>query len=150
MPKKKLLIILGAGSSIAQGMPSVADLDHCMKQWSAEWPFSLEHNYFKEIWDILGLYYPYVKSGLSPSPNYEKVLGDMVALATWMAPSPHGNSLRQIIGSGMPLALHFPMFHPWAPSTSINDQLVELLIRLARHMRQLRAYPNRPDCRYVI
>lgn len=36
MDKKKLLIILGAGSSIDCGMPSVSDIDTKMRIWSAE------------------------------------------------------------------------------------------------------------------
>jgi hypothetical protein len=32
--KKKLLIILGAGSSIGCGMPSVGELDEHMEQWA--------------------------------------------------------------------------------------------------------------------
>jgi len=35
--KKKLLIVLGAGSSIPSGMPSVSDLDKQMNVWSAIW-----------------------------------------------------------------------------------------------------------------
>jgi hypothetical protein len=54
--EKKLLIVLGAGSSIDQGMPSVADLDGHMKTWSEEWlrcdfgmPPNIE-NYFTTLW----------------------------------------------------------------------------------------------------
>jgi len=35
-PKKKLLVILGAGSSVPCGMPSFADLDTKMKEWCRE------------------------------------------------------------------------------------------------------------------
>lgn len=35
--KKKLLIILGAGSSLSCCMPSVADLDKLMLAWSHAW-----------------------------------------------------------------------------------------------------------------
>jgi hypothetical protein len=35
--KKKLLVILGAGSSIPRGMPSVAALDEHMSEWGSGW-----------------------------------------------------------------------------------------------------------------
>ena len=52
--KKKLLMILGAGSSHGQGMPSVADINDRMKAWSAEWlssdPFMpVVDNYYTDL-----------------------------------------------------------------------------------------------------
>ena len=35
--KPKLLVILGAGSSIPCGMPPVGKIDELMKRWSQEW-----------------------------------------------------------------------------------------------------------------
>lgn len=35
--RKELLVILGAGTSVDQGMPSVGGLPGHMKTWSAEW-----------------------------------------------------------------------------------------------------------------
>src|SRR5262249_42725543 len=138
MPKKKLLIILGAGSSLAQGMPSVADLSRCMQQWSAAWVLpSGQCDYFEKLWTAAEAYYQAGPPALRPQPNFEKVLGDMVALATWMAPAPNGNSLRQIVNTGAPPSLPFPGFHPWAPFTTLHEHLIELLIRLAQHMRGL-------------
>jgi hypothetical protein len=51
--KKGLLAILGAGSSIPVGMPSVSDLDLCMKLWSEEWTSQIGHpNVFTSLWDL--------------------------------------------------------------------------------------------------
>jgi|SRR5882724_1147184 len=138
MPKKKLLMILGAGSSVAQGMPSVADLNDCMMQWSAERvDVCTGCNYFAELWKSLKLYYEAADSKLRLEPNFEKILGDMVGLATWMTPAPNGNSLRQIISGDDVPPLDFPTWHPYAPFTNINAQLTYLLSRLAQHMRIL-------------
>ena len=50
MAKPKLLVVLGAGSSLEQGMPSVAELDDWMRVWSEEWSALLaRQNYFKEL-----------------------------------------------------------------------------------------------------
>jgi hypothetical protein len=35
--KRKLLVVLGAGSSMPCGMPSVREIDVLMKQWSRDW-----------------------------------------------------------------------------------------------------------------
>lgn len=46
---KKLLVILGAGSSIPIGMPSVSAIDALMATWSDTW--SREHgldNYYRK------------------------------------------------------------------------------------------------------
>ena len=55
---KKLLVILGAGSSIPVGMPSVSAIDGLMFGWSDEW--SREHgldNYYRKTWAAVEAYY---------------------------------------------------------------------------------------------
>jgi hypothetical protein len=56
--RKNLLVILGAGSSIPRDMPSVADLDRQMKQWSQEWSASHRFpDYFDSLWNAVETYY---------------------------------------------------------------------------------------------
>ena len=113
--KKKLLVILGAGSSLAQDMPSVAEdrrsavvggptipsLNSSMRIWSREW--STHHqfpNYFEAVWNAIDQYYHSSTRTMNPAHqpqvNYERVLGEMLGLAHWMEPSPFGDAFRQI------------------------------------------------------
>jgi hypothetical protein len=138
IPKKKLLMILGAGSSMPEGMPSVDSLDKVIRAWSAEW--SAEHrlpNYFESVWEAIETYYERASPSIRPRPNFEKVLGDMIGLSHWMTPSPLGNALREIIApTTEPLGPMFPR-GPYGATVAVNDQLTYLLIRLARHVRGL-------------
>ncbi len=133
--KKKLLVILGAGSSVPLGMPSVTCLGQCMRKWGQEWAGSRFPDYFDALWCSAEAYY---QTGCpSLRPNFEKVLGDMVALAHWMEPAPSGDTLRQIVSNGKP-----PRWEPLAHQEGkyehhikVMDQLSRLLEGLARHMR---------------
>ncbi len=101
--KKKLLIILGAGSSSAVGLPSVKCLDQFMELWGTEWarlPGTTDH--FRELRQSAETYYERGSAGLRPALNFEKVLSDIVAMAHWMEPSPWGNTLRQAACGGTP------------------------------------------------
>ncbi len=99
--KKRLLIILGAGSSTPLGMPSVACLNQLMKQWAKEWAKSNgPQDHFGKLWQSADAYYLNGNSGIRPVLNFEKVLGDMVALAHWMEPAPWGDTLRQTTCDG--------------------------------------------------
>lgn len=143
--RKKLLIILGAGSSIDQGMPSVADLGASMKQWSAEWPQSdpalfAADNYFAALWQSAETYYSSRFLSFSIDPNFERILGDMAGLAHWVERPPFGNPLRQIVcGDLPPSSLHFPFAEGEAlfgPYILLNSQLGYLLKHLAEHVRE--------------
>ncbi|MFP5276602.1 MAG: SIR2 family protein [Acidobacteriota bacterium] len=94
--KKKLLIILGAGSSCAVGLPSVKCLDQLVARWGAEW--AKQHGTADHFQELLESATAYFERGLTHSfhaLNFEKVLSDIVAMAHWMEPSPWGNTLRQ-------------------------------------------------------
>jgi len=94
--KKKLLIILGAGSSSAIGLPSVKCLDRLIAGWGTEWARWRETtDHFRELWQSAETYYERGSSAPRPALNFEKVLGDMVAMAHWMEPPPWGDTLRQ-------------------------------------------------------
>jgi hypothetical protein len=137
--KKKLLIILGAGSSFSCGLPSVPDLDLLMDGWSEAW--ATEHsfpNYYKTLGQEARAYYASGKTGLRPALNFEKVLGEFVALAHWMTPPPRGNTLRQVAAEcAAPPSLQFPHPSDYGPSVTLNDQLRHLMMELARHIRGL-------------
>ena len=141
--KKKLLVILGAGSSIARGMPSVPSLNKRIAQWGKDWASSRRFpNYYGALASAIQTYYQSGPSGTRPSLNFEKVLGDMMALSHWMTPAPWGDTLRQITCDGaLPPDLDFPKLfsehEPYGPTTMLTDQLQYMLIELARDMRAL-------------
>lgn len=141
IPKKKLLFILGAGSSISLKLPSVSDLDKRMNTWSSEWSRTNNcSDYYCKLWNSVEAYYQAEhKPALRRRPNFEIVLGQVMALANWMVPAPFGNPFRQIAtGGAVPPGLCFNGFnHEFYPSHIINSQITHLLVRLAKHMRQL-------------
>jgi SIR2-like domain len=136
--KKKLLVILGAGSSIPVGMPSVGAIDRLMAGWSSA--SAKRHGLddsFWATWKAIEDYYAASPDSIRPNPNFEKVLGEMVGLAHWMTPSPLGHALRQIIApTGQPLGMSFEP-SPYAVTVSVIQQVTDLLVELARHMRGL-------------
>jgi hypothetical protein len=98
--KKRLLVILGAGSSIPLGIPSVGDLDRVMRVWNAEWARSCSRpNYFEAAWNAVERYYNATGTGVHPVANFETVLGEALALAHWLAPAAYGNALRGLVAS---------------------------------------------------
>jgi hypothetical protein len=122
-----------------------------MKAWSREWlddtrssvPGS--ENCFAEIWDAIERYYRSsnrtVDPAIQPQVNFEKALGDMLALAHWMTPAPYGTTLRQITcNNAAPPDLSFPYdsyAEPYGPPILINTELSYLLGRLAKHLRAI-------------
>ena len=51
--KPRLLVILGAGSSIPCGMPSVSEIDELMKRWSREWVPETSVDCQGEVFNVL-------------------------------------------------------------------------------------------------
>lgn len=140
--KKKLLVILGAGSSIPCGLPSGGDLDRCMMAWSRRWAEEeSEPDYFAVLWKSIEEYYARGNSRLHTPLNFEKALGDMVALAHWMEPPPWGDTLREIACDGAePPRLKSAPPHGqgrYGTTIAVTDQLTFLLAKLAQHMREL-------------
>ena len=136
--KKKLLIILGAGSSIPLRLPSVADLDAQMAIWARDWNQGGRRDYYSDLHDSIDEYYKSRVVTSYPRITFEKVLGEMLALSRWVTPSPWGDTLRQAVcGHGPPSAL-FPTTHDYGTTNDINDinaQIGYLKSRLAAHMR---------------
>src|SRR5437764_2273390 len=123
--KKRLLILLGAGSSIASGMPSVPVLDGCMQRWAQDWAVQYHFpNYFDALWQNINAYYRSENSRFHPPLNFEKVLGEMVALSHWMTPAPWGDTLRQVATTGAPPPhLTFPYPEKYGPTITVMEQL---------------------------
>jgi hypothetical protein len=123
-------------------MPAVADLDVCIKRWGQLW--AAKHSfpdYFDILWRSIEAFFRTSSSSLRPPIDFEKVLGEMIALAHWMEPAPWGDTLRQIAcDGGPPPNLNFPPPYgegPYGPTVMLKDQLQFLIAELAGHVRGL-------------
>jgi hypothetical protein len=151
--KKKLLVILGAGSSISCGMPSVTQLDELMAQWSDNWaPFPGASNHYRALRANVESYYRTGNPSVRPILNFEKILGEMIALSHWMRPAPLGDTLRQTAcGGAAPPNLAFNSEDlwgspaPYAATVEVTSQRTHLLTELARHFRSLCANMDTSD-----
>ncbi len=140
--KPKLLVILGAGSSIPCGMPSVENIDKQMKRWSRKWerepPNDAGRDVFNVLWDALERYYGTNHYGIRP--NYERVLGEMNILASWLSPPPFGTPFTDAVRDGRPVCeldwLH-DCSDQYAARKRVLDQHTFLFEKLADHMRKL-------------
>jgi hypothetical protein len=144
--KKKLLVILGAGSSMPCGMPSVSGIEDLMEKWSGQWAACWGFcDHYRSVHELMREYFCQGHGRPRPTPNFEKTLGEMIALVHWMTPPPYGEPLRHIACEGIdPPKLHFKsaawpteMTGPFAPTTEIRDQLATLLVKLAKYFRAL-------------
>ena len=141
--KPKLLVILGAGSSIPCGMPSVGDINDQMKDWSREWKPTTRLSgdagtgVFNDLWEIVEGYYRSNHYGIGA--NYERVLSEMTALASWLTPSPFGDALRAAVQDGAPVsAFAWPRdcTEPYFYRKLIMEQQAFLLGKLADYIRE--------------
>jgi len=116
-----------------------------MKKWAQNWSASNgQPNYFEAVWNATEQYYKSSNRSINPDhqPNitFEKILGDMLALAHWMEPPPLGNALRQIArANAVPPNLAFPLYddgNRYGATVMIIDQLSYLLEQLALDMRE--------------
>ena len=102
LDKQKLLIIQGAGCSIPFEMPLVQDVDREMIIWSKEFeakqPSKINTNFFQEIWDASERYYKEGTYHHGIYPNFESVLGNMIALANWITPPERLDGLISTFG----------------------------------------------------
>ena len=143
MPSKpKLLVILGSGSSIPCGMPSIGQIDNLMKRWSQEWASDTsvhaECDVFKVLWKASKCYYG--TNHYDIRPNYERVLGEMTALASWLSPRPFGNPLTKAVRNARPVSeldCLYDYSDKYASRKRVLEQHTFLLETLAVHMREL-------------
>lgn len=100
------MVILGAGSSIPYGMPSVVgpnkhmtnkSLNLKMIKWSNQWLQENSEiprvNPFETLWYVSQRYYSQDQFHKGVYPNYESVLGNMVALVKWLSPGSFGDPI---------------------------------------------------------
>ena len=143
--KKKLLVILGAGSSLGCGMPSVSSLESLFDRWAADWASNHRFsNHYLNVKELVTRYYSEGPIRLRPSLNFEMLLGQMTAFSHWMTPSPLGDPLREVACRGeAPQDFVFVSEtlsegpSPFAATTELTSQLTHLLVELARHFRLL-------------
>ena len=121
-------------------MPSVSKIDEKMKDWGREWKpeplVDMEGDVFNILWTTLTHYYG--QNHYALHSNYERVLGEMTALASWMSSPPFGNSLIEAISGGEPVSAL-----KWLHNSSdvhagrklILSQQAFLLGKLANYMR---------------
>ena len=123
-------------------MPSVGKIDELMKGWAREWmpepSVDSECDVFNVLWEASERYYGSNHYGIRP--NYERVLGDMTALASWLSPRPFGNPIIEAINDGAPVSalewLHNSSDEYAGRKLVLNHQAF-LLERLANYVRAL-------------
>jgi hypothetical protein len=134
--KTKLLAILGSGSSIPLGLPSVNDLDRLMAGWARESAAARgEPDYFGELRTAIEQYQAPEFNRWYPPVTFERVLGNMLALAHWVTPAPTGDPLRAAIGDAFALA-PFPHARAHGPTLTLREQMSHLVRRLAAELRE--------------
>lgn len=145
--KRKLLVILGAGTSIPCEMPSVTEIDRRMEEWSRSWTYPVTfpqgtagNGIFNDLWRFLETYNARKpQPQLGPRLNFERVLGEMISLASWMTPPPFGNALQEAVRDGLPSnSFTWPSHdeRDYYYRNLIIEQLSSLLKNLASFMRK--------------
>ncbi|MBB3747196.1 hypothetical protein FHX10_006752 [Rhizobium sp. BK591] len=136
--KKRLLMILGAGSSVACGMPSVAEINTLMASWAREfaetWQFT---NFYDRVWRALERHLASGFQSARQSPNFERALGDLLALMHWVRPSPEGSALATLFEQTQPPPnLSFINSDRYGPYIEVKTMIAHLAARLACEMRK--------------
>ncbi|ENN83769.1 hypothetical protein RHSP_40850 (plasmid) [Rhizobium freirei PRF 81] len=130
-------MILGAGSSVASGMPSVAEIDTLMASWARE--FTRMHqsaNFYDQIWRALERHLVAGFQSARQFPNFERALGDLIALMHWVRPSPEGGSLRTLLKQHrLPDSLSFGSVDRYGPYIEVKVTIAHLIRCLASEMR---------------
>lgn len=111
--KKKLLVLLGAGSSVEQGFPSARQLDEEVRNWAKEYvkrlgPDPIEAltpqtraNYFELLWKNREDYCAKLDAELRhlaeprTEPTYERVLGDLQLMMNAALGKPYGDPVHK-------------------------------------------------------
>jgi hypothetical protein len=110
-----------------------------MKTWSTAYATSVRApDYLGDLWAQLTAYYSAGGGAAGPGFNFERALGDLVALANWLKPAPHGNALKQIVGApNLPPGLVFTTPHDFGPSGALFANVSVVMRELAIHIRSL-------------
>lgn len=149
MKKKKLLVVLGAGASVEQGMSSVKCLNAAVKKWAKEFTDLMNSSGKDRCLDFYGLLEENRKtynSGLTDltfdwrtEPNFERVMGDLHLLMNAVLARPGGDPLiRFITGVAPELAPDGETLNRDQSRKvfyAVGDQLANLYRRLAETIR---------------
>jgi hypothetical protein len=162
MPKKKkLLIFLGAGSSIDQGFPSTRDVDQEVADWASQYvkekkadPIDsfdarTRTNFYALLWKNRLDYSAEQNSAKRPIfehrtfPNYERVLGDLHILMNGVLAKPFGDPMhkwvtRADVFSGLNIAPEAGDLDQQGSGKifhAVENQLKNLNERLAKTLR---------------
>ena len=112
-----------------------------MRQWSQDQPTTsgdLECSIFDVVWKAAARYYG--TNHYRIGPNYERVLGMMTELASWLSPRPFGNPITETIRDHEPVvALEWlrESSDKFAGRKRILSEQTFLFDKLAGHMRDL-------------
>ncbi len=142
--KKKLLVLLGAGSSIGLGMPSAMELDKKVGDWACEWADENRAvNYYCRLRKNRENYYDAAPplSREHFKSNYEDFLGDMHALMNGIIPNNCGDPVFQWLRRADVFKdVNFEKSQKDADGTchfvKVSGQLQTIFKKLAAHMRQ--------------
>ena len=111
-----------------------------MKRWAQEWkpapPDDADGDVFNVLWKTAERYYGSNHYGIRP--NYERVLGEMTALATWLSPPPFGNPIVEAVSDAAPVSALKWLLDPLdgnAGRKLVLKQQTFLLESLAKYMR---------------
>lgn len=149
MTKKRLLVILGAGSSIECGMPSVGEIDGLMRTWANDLARAEgTPDYFALVWDALAEHLRQGMQSERSTPDFERALSELITLMHWVRPPPVGSALRDLVAKGeMPPDIAFPYPQKYGPSITLKMRASNLLARLACELRDRSAKITPADTR---
>jgi SIR2-like domain len=137
-PRRKLLVVLGSGSSIPCCLPSVEEINDNMKKWAQVYPHGA--TVFNSLWSVLEEYYARREQrSYDVTADFEKVLGEMMALASWVTPSPLGDALKMAVRDGGisdRFAWSMEPGKPFSHQIDVFEELSWLFERLAEFMRE--------------
>ena len=138
--KKKLLIILGAGSSVDLDMPKVTDLNSLMLRWAAQWAArERQPNFFEKLWEIHREHSEDIPEDgwLAKdwaTPNYERCLGSLLDLLNAAQPPPWNTPFGQAFCRAIEIDGK-PVEQTSDTSCAIESQYACLVRKLAGHFR---------------
>ena len=141
MKKPKLLVLLGAGSSLDQGLPSVGKLNEEVKTWADEWTRERkQQNFYDLLWENR---YSYCSEQAEERrkvmewrtvPNYERILGDLHLLMNAAPEKPSVDPMLQWLDLAG-LGVEHQNMSRRSLLIQLEDQLSMLLDKLAQHFR---------------
>lgn len=125
-------------------MPSVKEIDDRMREWSYGYTNppayprgATGEGIFNQLWKLQERYYAKdPRSQLGISVNFERVLGEMTALASWVNPPAFGNPLIEAVRCGQ-VDINWPLGIEgrYGRHIMVIEQQAHLLGELARYMR---------------